>query len=269
MPVNSPTELLTDRETVFYQYGPGVGIAWLPRHQPAFQKDCMTSFPVCETLQVLQRIVIQDDEIGELPLFDGADLRDVGAIERMIRTGLARFGTIDIVVNNAVVRHFKPIQTFTVQEWNTSLAVNLSAAFHCVRLTLPRMLERRWGRIVSIISDAGRVGSTGETAYAAAKEGIAGLTRSVAREQARFGIRCNMIRPRATVNTGGGEWGQQVFAKWMPMVKALGPHWIGNRGQVGFARPALPPQGMGSSPGTQVRPEISARSGELSGESRR
>jgi len=86
------------------------------------------------------------------------------------------------------------------------------------------------------------LGMVFNSAYAAAKEGIAGLTRSVAREQARFGIRCNMIRLRATVNTGGGEWGQQVFAKWMPMVKALGPYWIGNRGQIGFTRPALPEQ---------------------------
>ena len=66
-------------------------------------------------------------DTGYEAAFDGADLRDVGAIERMIRGGVARFGTIDIVVNNAVVRHFKPIQAFTAQ-WDTSLAVNLSAA---------------------------------------------------------------------------------------------------------------------------------------------
>jgi enoyl-[acyl-carrier-protein] reductase (NADH) len=80
------------------------------------------------------------------------------------------------------------------------------------------------------------------SAYAAAKEGIAGLTRSVAREQGRFGIRCNMIRPRATVNTGGGAWGQEVFAKWLPMARALGRYWIGDRGLVGFKRPAHPEQ---------------------------
>ena len=80
------------------------------------------------------------------------------------------------------------------------------------------------------------------SAYAAAKEGIAGLTRSVAREQGRFGIRCNMIRPRATVNTGGGAWGKEVFAKWAPMVRALGRYWIGDRGQSGFTRAAHPEQ---------------------------
>jgi NAD(P)-dependent dehydrogenase (short-subunit alcohol dehydrogenase family) len=78
------------------------------------------------------------------------------------------------------------------------------------------------------------------SAYAAAKEGIAGLTRSIAREQARFGVRCNMIRPRATVNTGGGEWGAQVFRKWAPMVKAMGRYWMGDRGLSGFNRPAHP-----------------------------
>src|SRR2546429_233659 len=77
------------------------------------------------------------------------------------------------------------------------------------------------GVIVNPGSEAG-LGMIFNSAYAAAKEGIAGLTRSVAREQGRFRIRCNMIRPRATINTGGGEWGAQVFQKWAPMVKAMG-----------------------------------------------
>jgi NAD(P)-dependent dehydrogenase (short-subunit alcohol dehydrogenase family) len=97
------------------------------------------------------------------------------------------------------------------------------------------------GVIINTGSEAG-LGMIFNSAYAAAKEGIAGLTRSVAREQGRFGIRCNMIRPRATVNTGGGAWGQEVFAKWLPMVKALGRYWIGDRGLSGFNRPAHPEQ---------------------------
>jgi 3-hydroxybutyrate dehydrogenase len=113
-------------------------------------------------------------DTGYEAAFDGADLRDVGAIERMIRGGVARFGTIDIVVNNAVMRHFKPIQAFTAQEWDTSLAVILSAAFHCVRLTLPRMLERRWGRIINMSSIYGARGVENRADYVTAKTAHAG-----------------------------------------------------------------------------------------------
>ncbi|HEY6700183.1 MAG TPA: SDR family NAD(P)-dependent oxidoreductase [Pseudolabrys sp.] len=134
-------------------------------------------------------------DTGYEAAFDGADLRDVGAIERMIRGGVARFGTIDIVVNNAVVRHFKPIQAFTAQEWDTSLAVNLSAAFHCVRLTLPRMLERRWGRIINMSSIYGARGVENRADYVTAKTALLGFTRAIAAETAKTGVTCNAVAP--------------------------------------------------------------------------
>ena len=134
-------------------------------------------------------------DTGYEAAFDGADLGDVGAIERMIRGGVARFGTIDIVVNNAVVRHFKPIQAFTAQEWDTSLAVNLSAAFHCVRLTLPQMLERRWGRIINMSSIYGARGVENRVDYVTTKTALLGFTRAIAAETAKTGVTCNAIAP--------------------------------------------------------------------------
>ena len=134
-------------------------------------------------------------DTGYEAAFDGANLRDVGAIERMIRGGVARFGTIDIVVNNAVVRHFKPIQDFTAQEWDTSLAVNLSAAFHCVRLALPQMLEQRWGRIINMSSIYSARGVENRVDYVTTKTALLGFTRAIAIETAKTGMTCNAIAP--------------------------------------------------------------------------
>jgi 3-hydroxybutyrate dehydrogenase len=127
--------------------------------------------------------------------FDGADLRDVTQIERMMRDAAARHGAVDIVVNNAVVRHFLPIDRFTIEQWDTSLAVNLSAAFHCVRLALPAMRERRWGRIVNMSSIYGWRGAENRIDYVTTKTALIGMTRAIAIETAREGITCNAVCP--------------------------------------------------------------------------
>ena len=106
------------------------------------------------------------------------------------------------------------------------------------KFAVPVFKRQGGGVIVNTGFEAGS-GMIFNSAYAAAKEGIAGLTRSVAREQGRFGIRCNMIRPRATVNTGGGAWGQEVFAKWLPMAKAWGlPDWRSWLGRIHSPSPS-------------------------------
>jgi 3-oxoacyl-[acyl-carrier protein] reductase len=158
---------------------------------------------------------------------------------RTVEAAIRSFGGLDILVNNAGLRAGNPIDKLTEEQWNSVLDSHLKATFAMTRFAVPVFKAQGGGAIVNTGSEAG-LGMIFNSAYAAAKEGIAGLTRSVAREQARFGIRCNMIRPRATVNTGGGEWGAQVFRKWTPMVKAMGRYWIGDRGLSGFTRPALP-----------------------------
>jgi NAD(P)-dependent dehydrogenase (short-subunit alcohol dehydrogenase family) len=103
------------------------------------------------------------------------------------------------------------------------------------------MRERGGGVIINTGSEAG-LGMVFNSAYASAKEGLAGLTRCVAREQARFNIRCNLIRPRATAgNTGGGDWfAKNLAGIWRPFVQSLGRYWIGERGHAGWDRPAPP-----------------------------
>lgn len=161
--------------------------------------------------------------------------------QRTIEAAVQSFGGLDILVNNAGLRAGNPIDKLSEEQWHSVLDSHLKATFAMIKFAVPVFRRQGGGVIVNTGSEAG-LGMIFNSAYAAAKEGIAGLTRSVAREQGRFGIRCNMIRPRATVGTGGGEWGAQVFQKWTPMVKALGRYWIGDRGQSGFRRPAHPEQ---------------------------
>lgn len=132
---------------------------------------------------------------GHDAVFDPADLTDVTAIERMFRDASARFGSVDIVVNNAVVRHFSAIENFSTQQWDNSLAVNVSAAFHCVRLALPGMKQRGWGRIINLSSIFGARGAENRIDYVTTKTALLGMTRAIAIETALTGITCNAIAP--------------------------------------------------------------------------
>lgn len=128
-------------------------------------------------------------------IFDPADLRDRSQIERMVTDVQARFGSIDILFNNAVVRHFSPIEDFDPDHWETSIQVNLTAAFHLVRLTLPLMKRRGWGRIFNQASYYGWRGAANRIDYVTTKTALIGMTRAIAIEAARTGVTCNAICP--------------------------------------------------------------------------
>ena len=127
--------------------------------------------------------------------YDGADLSQQAPIEAMMATAIAEFGAIDILVNNAGIQFVAPVEEFPVEKWNTILALNLSASFHTIRLALPKMKAKKWGRIINIASAHALVASAYKSAYVAAKHGIAGLTKTVALEVAEQGITMNAICP--------------------------------------------------------------------------
>lgn len=132
---------------------------------------------------------------GVHAVYDGADLRRSDEIAAMIERTHAAFGAIDILVNNAVVRHFSPVETFPTERWEEALAVNLSAAFHTIRLALPGMRARGWGRIVNLASPYGFMGAVNRIDYVTTKTAILGLTRAVALETAGTDITCNAVAP--------------------------------------------------------------------------
>ena len=121
----------------------------------------------------------------------GADLTDVSAIETM----MAEAGPIDILVNNAGMQHVAPVDEFPVAKWDTIIALNLNAAFHTIRLALPGMKAKGWGRVINTASAHSLVASPFKSAYVAAKHGIAGLTKTVALEVAQSGVTVNAISP--------------------------------------------------------------------------
>lgn len=127
------------------------------------------------------------------------DLTDTVATEKMVRRIHELHGGIDVLVNNAVTRHFAAIDAFPVECWDRALAVNLSAAFHTIRLSLPGMRERGWGRIFNMTSVYGSRGIANRVDYVTTKTALIGMTRAVAMETVDQGITCNAICPGAVL----------------------------------------------------------------------
>ena len=116
-----------------------------------------------------------------------------------VRAALARIraelGPVEILVNNAAIAQEKPFLEITDEDWDRMLAVNLRGAFACSQEVLPSMMERRFGRLIHLASIGGQWGGLRQVHYAAAKAGLIGLTRSLARVAAGFGITSNAIAP--------------------------------------------------------------------------
>ncbi len=127
--------------------------------------------------------------------YDGADMSRPDAIEAMMGKALAEFGSVDLLINNAGIQHVAPVEDFPVDKWYAILAINLSATFHTVRLALPAMKRRGFGRIVNIASAHALVASPYKSAYVTAKHGVAGFTKAVALETAEAGITVNAVCP--------------------------------------------------------------------------
>jgi 3-hydroxybutyrate dehydrogenase len=133
-----------------------------------------------------------------------ADLSHEQGVSALMEHTLQTLGGVDILINNAVVRHFSPIETFDVARWNAALAINLSAAFHTVRFSLPGMRAAKWGRIFNMSSIYASRATRNRIDYVTTKTALLGFTRAVALETLEDGITCNAICPGA-VHTPAAE----------------------------------------------------------------
>jgi len=128
-----------------------------------------------------------------------ADVADGAEAEALVGRVVERFGRIDALVNNAGLTQVGPFLEITAGEWDAVIATDLSAAFHTCRAAITPMLEQGGGSIVNIASRLGQMGIAETAAYSAAKAGLIGLTRSLAREFGSRGIRINAVAPGVTV----------------------------------------------------------------------
>lgn len=125
--------------------------------------------------------------------FDVADRPGVDAAYERVSSEL---GPVDVLVNNAgIVNNIAALDEMEPDAWDHEVSVNLGGAFNCIRVCVPGMAEREWGRIVNISSVAALLGLPRQAAYAATKAGLLGLTRTVAQEYAGAGVTCNAVLP--------------------------------------------------------------------------
>jgi 3-hydroxybutyrate dehydrogenase len=128
-------------------------------------------------------------------VYNPADVGNPAEVEAMMAAALKQFGVVDILINNAVTRHYAAVEAFPVDKWDLALAVNLSAAFHTIRLALPAMKAKNWGRIINMASIHATNLVKDRIDYMTTKAAIVGLTKAVGLECATTGVTCNAIAP--------------------------------------------------------------------------
>lgn len=170
----------------------GIGLGVAEKLAKVGCKIMLNGFGTDEQIQSAKQTI---EQCGVQSAYHGADLTTAAGAESLIQATQAELGDVDILVNNAGIQHVAPTESFPPEQWDKIIALNLSAAFHTMRLVLPSMKTKNWGRIINIASAHGLVASVNKAGYVAAKHGIIGLTKVVALETAKTGITCNAICP--------------------------------------------------------------------------
>jgi NAD(P)-dependent dehydrogenase (short-subunit alcohol dehydrogenase family) len=139
-------------------------------------------------------LAFEEESKGNAAAFE-ADVRDADANRNVVEQVVARFGSVDALVNNAGVRRDALLYNMTAEQWDEVLDTNLGGAWSMTKAVLPEMMQQRRGGIVNVASLSGLHGVVGQTNYSAAKGAHIAMTRSLSREVARSGIRVNCVAP--------------------------------------------------------------------------
>ena len=128
-------------------------------------------------------------------IFQNINITDRAAVEAGVAEVVERFGTVDILINNAGITKDKSFAKMTEEQWDAVMSVNLKGIFHCSQAVMPIMKEKRYGRIISASSTSGLRGNFGQANYAATKAGVVGMMKTLAVELGPHGITANAIAP--------------------------------------------------------------------------
>ncbi|MBV9656057.1 MAG: 3-hydroxybutyrate dehydrogenase [Acetobacteraceae bacterium] len=218
--------------------GIGLGIARvLASHGAAI---ALNGFGDAGEIETLRRKL--GDEFGVRVTYDGADLSRVSEVEALVRNTQNEHGGLDILVNNAGIQFTADIADFPAERWDAVIAINLSSVFHAMRVAIPGMKAKGWGRIINIASAHGLTASAQKSAYVAAKHAVVGLTKVAALELANAGVTANAICPgwvltplverqlhdRArSKNTGFDVEKRDLVAEKQPMHEFTTPEQVG------------------------------------------
>ncbi len=142
-----------------------------------------------------EEVAAQIDQSGSQAYPYAADVSDEAAVQRMMEATLQQWGRLDILVNNAGITDDAPFVRMREDQWHNVLKTDLTSIFLCCKAALTPMRQQRYGRIVNIGSLAGLSGNVGQANYAAAKAGLVGFSRALAREVALDGITVNVVAP--------------------------------------------------------------------------
>ncbi len=171
------------------------------------------------------------EEKGGSALLVQADVSDSGAAEAMVKTVVEAFGTVDILVNNAGITRDALFARMKEEDFDAVINTNLKGVFHCTKAVTKLMMKQRSGRIVNMASVVGLTGNAGQANYSAAKAGVIGFTKSVAKELASRGITVNSVAPGfiATDMTAVlGDKVKEAMEAGIPLKRAGKPEDVAN-----------------------------------------
>jgi 2-hydroxycyclohexanecarboxyl-CoA dehydrogenase len=176
------------------------------------------------------------EETGGRAVAIELDVTDSASVARAVEETLDLLGPVEVLVNNAGWDEMRPFLETDEPFWDRVIDVNFKGCLRLTRATLPGMVERNWGRIVNIGSDAGRVGSSLESVYSGAKGAVIAFTKTIAREVARTGVTANTVCPGPTdtpmlaeVAAGGpGEKIIEAMKRAVPMKRLGAPEDVAN-----------------------------------------
>ncbi|MBN2568068.1 MAG: glucose 1-dehydrogenase [Deltaproteobacteria bacterium] len=186
--------ILKDKSAIVTGAGQGIGRAIAMELAREGAKVCVADLNPDTAKQVEAEI----KDLGREAMSFQVDITSLEKVQEMAQKAIDTFGAVDILVNNV---GWDKIELFIDSEpetWDRVININFKGPMHCFKAILPHMIERKYGKIVSIASDSGRVGSSGEAVYSGMKGGIISFSKTIAREVARYGINVNCISPGPT-----------------------------------------------------------------------